>query len=294
MKKLTLFLAAIISFSFALPPNNGGPGWEELPKKKKKQFTKSYVYIPSGKLMLENEEEVTVQGFFMYKTEITNLDYQEFVAHVEKSGDKELLEKVRIKPDRWGDENLAKLYHTHPAYHTYPVVNVSHEAAMEYCKWLEGMLAKTYEIDASKINVRLPVKEEWMYAAQGGHQYAPYPWGGYYIRNAKGCYLANFNRAIGEHSVTFNQESGEYEVVNITSLSGRMYTAPAESYHPNDYGLYNMSGNAAEMIHEAGVAMGGSWNSTGYDIRISSSATYETPTPYVGFRPVVTFLGDIN
>lgn len=289
MRKIIFLLGIAISFSFTWLGNPESSSWDMLSKKKKKQFEKSYAYIPSGKLMLEEQEEVSVSGFFMFKTEVTNINWKEFVSFVKKSGDKALLDRIQVANENWQNEAIGKLYYTHPAYNEYPVVNVSHEAAQEYCKWLEKMLAQVYEIPVSKISVRLPVKQEWMYAAQGGHKYAPYPWGGYYLRNAKGCYLANFNKAIGTHSITFNQDKGEYEVVDATQIPDMELTVPVTSFFPNDYELFNMSGNVAEMINDEGLAMGGSWNSTGYDIRISSEYKYEKPTPYVGFRPVVVF-----
>ena len=36
-------------------------------------------------------------------------------------------------------------------------------------------------------------------------------------------------------------------------------TAPVKSYWKNNYGIYNMGGNVAEMIAEKGITKGGSW-----------------------------------
>ncbi len=47
-----------------------------------------------------------------------------------------------------------------------------------------------------------------------------------------------------------------------------------------------MCGNVAEMIDSNGIAMGGSWNSTGYDVQVTSEFIYDAPNPFVGFRPV--------
>ena len=258
-------------------------------KKQLKQFEKNYKYIPSGTLHINKDEEYSVQGFYMFNTEITNLQYREFIADLKRTDDHELLEKVQVDPSNWDNEPFEKTYHIHPAYESYPVLNIDHASAVEYCKWLEEMLAKSYQIDKDRLTVRLPSREEWMYAAKGGHSYAPYPWGGYYLRNAKGCFLANFNKAIGEGNITLDQETGEYKVVNPSLAKQFVSPSPVESFFPNDYGLYNMSGNVAEMILEYGVAVGGSWNSTGYDIRIESKYQYDGPNPYVGFRPVVIF-----
>ena len=40
---------------------------------------------------------------------------------------------------------------------------------------------------------------------------------------------------------------------------GAVFTAPVGAYWPNDLGIYNMSGNVAEMISEKGVTKGGSY-----------------------------------
>ena len=57
----------------------------------------------------------------------------------------------------------------------------------------------------------------------------PFPWGGPYAKNDRGCFLANFKPLRGNYAA--DQEA---------------YTVEADAYEPNDYNLYNMAGNVSE------------------------------------------------
>lgn len=64
-------------------------------------------------------------------------------------------------------------------------------------------------------------------------------------------------------------------------------TAPVLTYHANPFGLFNMSGNVAEMLDQPGRTKGGSWASSGYYIRIDAEDEYAgitEPSPKIGFR----------
>jgi formylglycine-generating enzyme required for sulfatase activity len=98
----------------------------------------------------------------------------------------------------------------------HPVIHVSWNDATAYAKWVEG---------------RLPSETEWEHAARGGLKDVPFPWG----RKApddSGYYPCNiWQGAFPEHN---------------TAADGFHFTAPARSYEPNGYGLYNMCGNVWE------------------------------------------------
>ena len=196
-------------------------------------------------------------------------------------------------------------YFWHDAYAEYPVVGVSYEQAKAFAHW--RTLYKNQHQRKQKKNIqlvpefRLPTEAEWEYAARGGLERAEYPWGGPYTYDDKGCFLANFK-----------PERGDYAADQI------LYTAEAESYWPNDYGLYNMSGNVSEWTDSnyekdandfvAGlnpnvegtdknirkVVRGGSWKDVAHYLKVSTR-DYEyqkSKRSYIGFRTVQSYQGE--
>jgi len=68
------------------------------------------------------------------------------------------------------------------------------------------------------------------------------------------------------------------------------YTAPRGIFSKNPLGLYHMNGNVAEMVQATGIAVGGSFRNTGYDVRNESIKIFTKPADDVGFRPVMVNL----
>ena len=143
----------------------------------------------------------------------------------------------------------------------------------------------------------MPTEEEWKWAARGGRENAVFPWGGYYVRNSDGQFLANFTRVpqilcknkTEEGTVELATENTGVDNMDLWGFSstGAFTLAQVDQYFPNDFGLYNMSGNAAEMLDQAGTTKGGSWASYGYYLRIDAEdefAGFTEPSPKIGFR----------
>lgn len=268
------------------------------PTPKKVKLPKAYVYVPSGAMATREGKTVAVKGFFLQAWEVTNLEYDEYLYDLKREGRTEEYEKARVHPEAWKatDYMMAEQYHQHPAFENYPVVNITREAAQLYCQWLVKKL-EAFNPEF-RYEVRLPSALEWAYAAQAGHDGFPYPHG-YYLRNAKGQFLYNFRR-FGDESIHRNAETGAVEIQPdaldpvMATMNVALGPAPSKSNLPNDYGLYNMSGNVAEMVAgETPHTKGGCFNSAGYDIRIDGPdefAGVAGASPFIGFRPVVTVL----
>jgi formylglycine-generating enzyme len=220
---------------------------------------------------------------------------------------------VRIYPDTlvWirdfsysYNEPMTKRYFSHPATGNYPVVGVNWNQATVFCEWRTHLLNSFLDSKkrAQESDFRLPTEAEWEYAARGGRSQSMFPWGNYYLRNKKGCLLANFKPGRGNYPE-----------------DGGFYTVRADAYWPNDFGLYCMAGNVAEwtssLYYEGGynfqhdmnpdirynakdsdpprmkrkVIRGGSWKDVGYFLQ-TGTRTYEyqdTAKSYIGFRTVI-------
>ncbi|MCK9448418.1 MAG: SUMF1/EgtB/PvdO family nonheme iron enzyme [Bacteroidales bacterium] len=133
-------------------PNYGG---FEVAKVKEPKVGPGLVAIEGGTFLMgaTNEDflfewnniprRVTVSSFFMDETEVSNLDYLEYIYWLNRVyGDDYPQVIQQALPDTlvWRDrlsynEPLVELYFRHPAYHDYPVVGVSWVQANEYANW---------------------------------------------------------------------------------------------------------------------------------------------------------------
>lgn len=201
------------------------------------------------------------------------------------------------------NEPMHNDYFWHRAYANYPVVGITWHQARAFAHWrtkIRNDYLRSKKKRKSTIGkFRLPTEVEWEYAARGGLESAIYPWGGPYLTDDRGCFMANFK-----------PKRGNYAADNA------LYTVEADSYDPNDYGLYNMSGNVAEWTNSTytkdtyefmttvnpnydnfgdsqKVTRGGSWKDVAYYLRVATR-DYEyadSARSYLGFRLVRDYLG---
>jgi len=208
------------------------------------------------------------------------------------------------------NEPMTNMYYRSPSYDDYPVVGITWKQALAFCNWRTNYLnwALVRSDQPAVQNYRLPIEAEWEYAARGGLDHSMYPWGGVYLRNKLGCFIANFKPLRG----------------NYTD-DGSMYPARVGYYGvPNEFGLYDMAGNVAEWtitaydpsayvfshdmnpyfnynakpddppVMKRKVVRGGSWKDIARYLQVSTR-DYEyqdTAKSYIGFRCVRSYLGD--
>jgi formylglycine-generating enzyme required for sulfatase activity len=115
-----------------------------------------------------------------------------------------------------------------------------------------------------------------MNAAHAGHPDYKFACGDTVRTGKKGMMMYNFNSI--KYFKFKNRNDSSFANENADIL------APCKSYWANDFGLYNMSGNAAEMIATKGIAKGGSFRDGEASLRINNYISYDKSACNIGFR----------
>lgn len=222
-----------------------------MPSARRTAANFSTVSIPGGTALVGTRDPILVEDaegpptqkrvrtFLMGETAVTNAQFRAFVedtgyvseaehhgwsfvfwAQVPESvGTTEGVAGVewwrRVDGSNWRDVNGpgSEAAAWHPEH---PVVQVSWTDAKAYAAWAGG---------------RLPTEAEWEHAARGGLGDVRYPWG---------------DKDPDDHDFQpCNIWQGRFPQHN-SCKDGYAATAPAKSFEPNGYGLYNLVGNVWE------------------------------------------------
>lgn len=219
------------------------------------------VWIPGGTFTMGSDDfypeespahKVTVDGFWMDKYNVTNIEFKKFV---DETGYKTVAERPLNPADYPGVaqealvpgslvfqkasqrvdlRNIANWWSYVPGANwknpegpgssldgrwNHPVVHVTWEDAVSYANW------------AGK---RLPTEAEWEFAARGGQEGKVFEWGDQPMPDGK--LMANF-------------WIGEFPWQDLRS-HGFERTTPVGFFPPNGYGLHDMTGNVWEWTDD--------------------------------------------
>jgi len=216
---------------------------------------------------------------FIDQTEISNWSWREYEAWMRTKYGKNSSQHMAVLPDTlvWRDnasynEPYVEHYYRHNAYKNYPVVGVSYEQVLGFCKWRTEMvmihLAKQGKYKLLDFEYRLPTRKEWETLSYNGKEE-------FYNNGYTDDKQAKMNLV---HDDTLGTASVRSDKADVT--------APVYSYWKNTFGIYNMIGNVAEMVSEKGICKGGSWRHSLEECRVGKDISYENPTAWLGFRCV--------
>lgn len=270
--------------------------------KKEKELVGTFVPIPEQSFTMQDvledgtlgpKVEYNLPAFYMLETEVTNKAYNLFLNDLKAQGRTDDYEKACFRSENWYTPNhhneAARCYYdSFPAYELYPAVNVPYEGAVLFCQWL------TEKVGNPEWEYVLPSQLDWTWAAEGGKTGEVYSMGGPFLTAADGTPYYHYQHV--DDSWITRTDSGFQVVDNHpgtmrTDFIGSDIPFPAKSLRANEYGLYNMCGNVAEMVSNPNLAVGGSWLDPGYDIRIYSTKEYTQPSPQIGFRVIARWVG---
>jgi len=217
--------------------------------------------IPAGEFMMGNGESAEATAAFFKKTYGENLPNADFFKdehpqhrvritkpfylgthHVTRGQFRQFVADAGYKTDAEKQEDLGargwnpdqKAFRFNEKYSwrsagfeqtdEHPVVNVSWNDAVEFCKWLSKKESKTY---------RLPTEAEWEYACRAGTTTR------YYSGDDPETLATVGNVA----DATAKAKFPDWKYTNRAS-DGYVFTAPVGKFKPNAFGLYDMHGNA--------------------------------------------------
>jgi formylglycine-generating enzyme required for sulfatase activity len=159
------------------------------------------------------QHPVTIRPLWIGKYEVTWDEYDIFWRS--NPGNKEQQRAAEKKGDQKGIDALSR---PTPPYadetfghgrEKYPVLAITHHAAMEYCRWLSEKTGKRY---------RLPTEAEWEYAARAG--------------TGTTYFFGDDPKALGDYAwYADNSEEASH---------------PVGQKKPNPWGLYDVYGNVSE------------------------------------------------
>ena len=199
------------------------------------------VYVPGGTFMMgsdsgDNDEKpmhpVTLDGFWIDRTEVTSAQYAQCVA------------TGRCDAPAQRNAHTRNSYYENSQFADFPVVYVDWNAANKYCTWAGG---------------QLPTEAQWEYAARGPNA-SIYPWG----NDSPSDTLLNYDNKIGDTSQVDVYPQGD-SWVGALDLAGNVWEWVNDWYGP--YRGSSQTNPTGPASGDKRVLRGGSWYDGADDVR---------------------------
>jgi formylglycine-generating enzyme required for sulfatase activity len=192
------------------------------------------------------QDNVKVAGFAIGATEVTRRQYAAFVEATKRpaAGGCFTYGFSSITDAETVDLNASWRNPAFAQAADHPVVCVSWEDAKDYVAWLARKTGQAY---------RLPSEAEWEYAARAGTT-STFFWGD---AEERGCAYVNGGdpsllRALPalKEAIAKSLSDGDAGSRFVKCDDGSAFTAAVGRYQPNAFGLYDMIGNAWELVED--------------------------------------------
>jgi formylglycine-generating enzyme required for sulfatase activity len=229
------------------------------------------VYVPGGTFPMGSTGDdpdavpdevpphlVTLEGFWIDQTEVTNAQYVQFLNEHGNSGPQAgrmiELDQGYTQISRVGDG-----FETTDASLAWPVVMVSWHGAVAYCEWAGG---------------RLPTEAEWEYAARGPEGNL-YPWGS----APPTCALANYGDCNRAATRVGSRPAGA-SWCGALDMAGNVWEWVADWFGP--YTGRPRENPTGPVTGDVPVLRGGGWHSPRWELRAAYRQHEVAATGYNG------------
>ena len=249
-----------------------------VPETTKAPDGRTMVYVSGGTFLLSGQDdswegahEVTLSGYWIDQTEVTNDDFLRCV----EAG-------VCRAPTTcaWGDPTFGDA-----SYADHPVICVTWRMARTYCEWAGG---------------RLPTETEWDYAARGDERFI-YPWGNQFDASRlnfcdASCPNADSQIRYDDDGYPTTAPVGSFPEgaswCGALDMAGNVWEWVEDWYPPSGTDARQNPNGPAHYNEK--IIRGGSWYDTPEFIRLDLRHPYN-PNDYnhlVGFRCVIPETGE--